>query len=279
MSFFEHLTPTQFNALSTCLVVIGLLVLRGFGLRLVSRHVTDLPARFVWRQGINYLILLLGSISLIRLWFEWFQSILTLLSVAVAAIIIVNKELLLNMAAYPVVVWRTLFKVGDRVAISTFRGDVISVNLFYTTLAEVGSLYQTDLPSGRILKVPNALIFTNVIANYSRGLGLMWHELRLELRLKDDWEKIRTLCLKALNEVSQPITADMEASLRETGDEIMFIKSEPQVLVQVDKDKLSLVMRYICQVHKRDESEQLVWNRLLPALRQAQIIEPDASAK
>jgi hypothetical protein len=56
--------------------------------------------------------------------------------------------------------------VGDRIQVNTFTGDVVEIGYFDTTLWEFAGNYMTnDLPSGRLIRFPNSLIFQDA-GNY-----------------------------------------------------------------------------------------------------------------
>jgi len=53
------------------------------------------------------------------------------------------------------IVIRAPYKVGDRIQVTEFMGDVVEINYFDTTLWEFAGEYMTnDLPSGRLIRFP-----------------------------------------------------------------------------------------------------------------------------
>jgi small-conductance mechanosensitive channel len=83
-----------------------------------------------------------------------------------------------------------MYRVGDRIKVNNFNGDVIDVGYFYTTLWEFGGEYiSNDLPSGRIIMLPNSLIFTTSIYNYSWPLfPYIWTEVEFYISYDSDFE-------------------------------------------------------------------------------------------
>ncbi len=42
---------------------------------------------------------------------------------------------------------------------------------------EIGNWVEADQSTGRVIHVPNALVFTEALANYSAGFAFLWNEL------------------------------------------------------------------------------------------------------
>src|SRR5206468_11806218 len=58
------------------------------------------------------------------------------------------------------IILRNPYKVGDRIQVNDFKGDVVEIGYLDTTLWEFSGDYLTnDLPSGRLIRFPNTLVF------------------------------------------------------------------------------------------------------------------------
>ena len=56
------------------------------------------------------------------------------------------------------IVIRVPYKVGDRIQIDQFTGDVVEIGYFDTTLWEfAGEYLSNDVPSGRLIRFPTVL--------------------------------------------------------------------------------------------------------------------------
>ena len=105
--------------------------------KMITKRTEKIKERYIARQINNYVVLLVVIFLVIVIWFEWFQSIFTFLSIAVAAIIIISKELLLNLVAHGVIISRELFEAGDRIQVGTYSGDVMETGPVFFTISEV----------------------------------------------------------------------------------------------------------------------------------------------
>lgn len=86
------------------------------------------------------------------------------------------------------IVIRTPYHVGDRIQIDAFTGDVVEISYLDTTLWEFGGDYLTnDLPSGRLIRFPNSLIFTSAVFNYSwKKFPFIWNEIPFHVAYESD---------------------------------------------------------------------------------------------
>ncbi len=211
----------------------------------------------------NSIILALGVIIVVRLWFEWFQSILTVLSLIAAALTIVSKELILNFMAYGIIIWRGLFNVGDRIQIGQHVGDVTEIGPSYFSVAEIGNWISSDEPTGRILKIPNSRALTDPVANYARGLSLIWNEISVEITINSDLERAHNILTAIGRKHTHQLREAEKNSVRTSTEEIMFTSTEPDVFSRIKDGKLTLSLRYLCKFHKRKATEQAVWDAIL----------------
>ncbi|MFW5973563.1 MAG: mechanosensitive ion channel domain-containing protein, partial [Bacteroidota bacterium] len=131
----EMLRIADGKVVGTVVVLAAFYLLRHIAYRIINERVEKLNRRYAWRQTVSYAIYLLVLLIIVRLWFAWFQSVWTLLSLVAAALVIISKELLLNVVASGVIAWRQLFEIGDRIQIADRAGDVIETGLMYFSVA------------------------------------------------------------------------------------------------------------------------------------------------
>lgn len=87
------------------------------------------------------------------------------------------------------IILRNPYRVGDRIQIDTFRGDVVEIGYLDTTLWEAGGDYLTsDLPTGRLIRFPNSLVLSSGVYNYSwRKFPYIWNELPFHIAYESDF--------------------------------------------------------------------------------------------
>ncbi len=269
LQIFLHNTLGKF--ISTVAIIFLLSLLRALLLRNINRHIEDLRSRYTWRQSVSYTISVIGVLLVVVIWFQQFQSVITMLSLVAAALTVAPKELILNFISHGVIISRRLFDVGDRIQIGGNIGDVIELGPVYFTIAEVGNWVNADEPTGRVIKVPNSSVLTQPLANYTRGLSLIWNEIRVELTVGSDWQKAKQIAEEIARQYTHQFSESELMEVRDEGEEFMFMKTEPTVYVQWREGKIALAIRYACKFHKRRFTEQKIWEALLQRFAEEEI--------
>ncbi len=177
------------------------------------RRVTDPWTRYRWRKTITYITLVIGVLVIGREWLEGFKSLATFLGLVSAGIAISLKDPLTNLAGWAFIVWRRPFEVGDRIEIAKHKGDVIDIRLFQFTLNEIGVWVDADQSTGRIVHIPNQLIFTEPVANYDKGFRYIWNEVPVVVTFESNWKKAKEILTAIAFKHAEHLTADAERDL------------------------------------------------------------------
>ncbi len=98
-SLINSIPETQAIVFQSILIVCGLWIIRTVILKLTVAKIKNDHTRYIWRQVVQYAVILLGIVLFFRLWFSGIQSILTFLGLISAAITIILKEPILNLFA------------------------------------------------------------------------------------------------------------------------------------------------------------------------------------
>jgi small-conductance mechanosensitive channel len=78
------------------------------------------------------------------------------------------QQPLFSLLGWLYIVTKEPYQVGDRVKIEDAKGDVIAVDFLVTTLWEInGDLVSSNKPWGRIVTLPNSVVLSSQVYNYS----------------------------------------------------------------------------------------------------------------
>jgi small-conductance mechanosensitive channel len=219
---------------------------------------------------IKYAALFLLGIALVFIWLEGIGPILTALTIVAAALTIVAKELILNFIGSFVIFWRELFAIGDRVQVGASTGDVIDKGLFYFTLLEAGQTGLSGHSTGRLVKVPNALVLTLPVVNATRGAGYVWNEIGLAVSADSDWEAARRLLLDAVKTYYADERVDLERVKQIFEKKRVFFKElGPRVYMDVTTGGFLLTLRYLCRSRLIRESRDAIVTRFVRDMEKA----------
>jgi small-conductance mechanosensitive channel len=261
----------QSRLLSTLLIVLALIVLRLVLLRVVNhRFREDTRALYSWRKGIEYFIVMLGILLVGRLWLEGVQSLATYLGLLSAGVAIALQDLIVNLAGWGFILWRRPFTVGDRIEINSHAGDVIDVRLFAFSLLEIGGRIDAEQSTGRVIHIPNGVIFREAVANFSQGLPYIWNEIPVLVTFESNWEKAKEIVTRVVNQFAPEVGDAVKAYGRKSGQRfvISYGNVAPAVYTKVDANGVLLTMRYLVNPRQRRNSEQQMWEAILRAFAQ-----------
>ena len=113
-----------------------------------------------------------------------------------------------GIAAWLMIIFKKPFQIGDRVVIAGITGDVTSISLTHVVLNQVGGSIGGEERSGRGILIPNAILFQNVIINYTLDQKYMLDEVPVRLTFDSDWERAKEILLAAAREVTPDIIAE-----------------------------------------------------------------------
>lgn len=176
------------------------------------------------------------------------------------------------------IVTRGPYKVGDRIQVGSFNGDVVEINFLDTTLWEfAGNLMTSDLPSGRLIRFPNSLIFQNQVYNYSwQKFPLVWNEVSFYITFKSDldWveKKVRDICMQQLDAETKGHVQDMRDQISDTPVEDIDIEEFPFVNFRIHENNwVEVLLIYI--VNPKHSSHMR--SKIVKAVVKGLLNEPD----
>jgi len=135
------------------------------------------------------------------------------------------------------------FRPGDRVQFPSLNlvGDVKDIGAMYTMLDQVGGTIGSEEPVGRYILVPNAMLFSQVVINYTvkQEAAYMLDEVVIRITYDSDWEAAEQILVEAATEV--------------TGDLIQATGVKPYIRSDWYDYGVYLRLRYLTRVKERVE--------------------------
>ncbi len=240
-------------------------LIRFIVLKIVWRNTENARTRYLWKRGLSVFITLSAIILIGSVWITAFARFGAFLGLLSAGLAIALKDPLTNMAGWIFISTRQPFMVGDRVQIGENIGDVIDIRLFQFTLMEVGNWVHADQSTGRIIHIPNQTVFIKPQANYSRGFQYIWNEIPVLLTFESNWQKAKEILEKIVNEHAEHLTKSAERRVKEATKKYMITYTHltPIVYTNVEESGVLLAIRYLCDPHKRRESQHAIWESIL----------------
>lgn len=258
----------QWKILASIVVIALVLIIRRYFLKYVTSKVEDDDngdAVYRARKVATYTAFTIVTVTLSFIWIEAFDNFATFLGLLSAGIAIGLSDVLKNIAGWAYILSRRPMSVGDRIEVAGTRGDVIDIRLFRFTLMEVGNWVDADQSTGRLVHVPNGILFTQQLANYTEGFSHIWEDLPVLITFESDYAKAEELIRRVLSEQCPDVEATVGKKIRETARQyrIRIGALTPTVYLSVKDSGVLLTARYLTDARGRRGTAQDVWRAIL----------------
>jgi small-conductance mechanosensitive channel len=199
----------------------------------------------------------------------------TYLGLLSAGLAIALQDPIANIVGWLFIVWRRPLEVGDRIEIGDHAGDVIDIRFFQFSLLEIRAWVDADQSTGRILHIPNKKIFSDAIANYSKGFAYIWHEIPVEITFESDWRKAKKLLGEIAERHAIQNAEIVRKQIRQSAKRYMinYENLTPIVYTKVNPSGVLLTLRYLSDPRQRRVTEEKVWEDILTAFEKEPKIE------
>jgi len=163
------------------------------------KYFTDEKEYFSFFLIIKYSLWFIAIIACVSLLFGNIGAWLTSLGLIGFGVTFALQKPILNFVAWLTIVFVKTYSIGDRINIGNIRGDVINITMMYTVLD--GLLENTDELSGKIVTVPNEMVLTSSVMNYTKSGFFLWDELSVSITYESNWSK----GLRILKEITSKV--------------------------------------------------------------------------
>lgn len=279
MEWIQGLTglsaESQVKLFTSILVVLLVYLLRRVVLRVVERRTEDSRLLYQWSKGSSQVAFVVTFLLVATIWLEAIQSLGTFLGLLSAGVAIALKDLVASMAGWLFILWRRPFQLGDRIQVGGRAGDVVDIRIFQFTLLEIGNWVEADQSTGRIIHVPNSLLFTEPLANYTSQFAFIWHEIPILLTFESDWKRGKEILQGILDSVTGATVAKAEKEIKLASKRFLihFSKLTPKVYTSVVESGVLLTLRFLCHARQRRGITEEIWEAVLEAFGKEEKIE------
>ena len=255
----------QTKLFESVFVIFVIIIIQRIVKKVLIAKVQDIKVRYQWQKISLYFGVFLIIVFLINTWLNIFGSVATFLGLISAGIAIALKDPLVNMVGWGFILIRQPFKVGDRIQIGKIAGDVIDIRLFQFSINEIGNWVDADQSTGRIIHIPNGVVFTEPQANYTEGFQYIWNEIPVLITFESDWKKAKQILKDIVNHHGVMLSNEAEKQIKEAAKKFLIFYSilTPTVYTSVKDSGVMLTMRYMCNPRERRTIEEKIWEDVL----------------
>jgi len=126
-----------------------------------------------------------------------------------------------------------------------------------------------------VLHIPNKSVFTQVLANYSKGLTYIWNELAVLVTFESDWAKAKGMLETLAVEHAAQRGQAAKGKLKDAANRyyINYDNLTPIVYTRVMDSGVRLTVRYLVEPRQRRNTENAMWEDILRTFAKEPTIE------
>ncbi|MGA8807435.1 MAG: mechanosensitive ion channel family protein, partial [Thermoanaerobaculia bacterium] len=251
-----------FRAITLAVMLLLVFAFSALWRRVTFRYIHDVRRRhqFLLLRRIVTLVVVAGVIA--ASFATDVGSLTTFAGFLTAGIAIALQDVILSVAGYFVIIGKYGIRVGDRVQIAHVSGEVLEVGLVWMYLMEFEARGRDQLPTGRIVEFPNAVVFDHSAGIFKQlpGTRYLWHEVSVTVPASADYRAVQQRMLDAVNsvfadygEAVQRQHREMERMLRLT-----MPPPQPQSRLRVAANGVEITIRYPVELEHATEVDDRI---------------------
>lgn len=267
--------PNYTQLIWSILVVAGAFLVNRLVVRMLNNRLEDPNQRHVYRKIVNYTLFALTGIILLVLWIRNLTFLTTLTGFIAAGLAIALRDVLLSLFGWLKIIWSRPFTVGDRIQVRELEGDIIDISPLHTVLLEVGNWVKAKQSTGRIIFIPNNVIFLESVFNSTMGFPYLWDDFSVQVTFESNVETARGLLKEPVEDVVGINYRRARQKIQKMGDRyaIRYENLSPRVYTAIKDSGVELTIRYMTQVRGRRETKSRLSTRVLELLNENPDVE------
>ena len=241
-----------------------------------DRYTPDKRRRHDARNVFRLTFAVVGTLAALGVVTQQWVGLLFSLGVVGFAVTFALQQPLFSLIGWLYIMVKRPYQVGDRVAIEDSKGDVVEVSFLVTTLWEIdGGLVSSNQPSGRIITLPNSVVLSSHVKNYTREeFPFVWNELSIQVAYETDFEyateRMRAVADDYIGDEMAARIGRYRERLSETPVELE-VQDRPTVNVVQQESWVEFRLRYLVHPRRGQRVKNELYKRILDAFND----EPD----
>ncbi len=262
----------QVSSLSSVMVSLLILFIAATFLKLTTPFMNkflfflDAQSRSLLLKAFNYIIWATAILIILAQFTGHVESLGISIGVFSAGLAIALQQPITSIVGWLVILAKRPYKIGDRIVVRENKGDVVEITLFYTVLREFGRDMGGDDPTGVKITIPNNIILTEPILNYTTDFPYIWDYVSVSVTYESDAKLAKKLVFDACNDVlgenMKKACERMKPHLYGTPQEVELC-DEPIVYSNFGPSSVDLQARYICRAVRRRQVKSDITSRIL----------------
>ncbi len=268
-------SPGMYRLLLSAALLVVTLLLRRFVTAIINRRIEDANRRHVFRKIANYCAWTLLVLALVVLWIQNLTFITAVAGFLAAGLAIALRDVLMSFFGWFKILLSRPFRVGDRIEVQQLQGDVIDITPLHTVVLELGNWIGASQSTGRIVYIPNNIIFLESVYNASLGFPYLWDEFAITVTFESDLDVAESLLKEPMEEQVGINYRRARREIQRLGDQfaIQFDNLTPRVYTSVSEHGVTVTLRYMTRVRRRREIKSRLSRRIMELLNEHPDVE------
>jgi len=212
----------QFNAWIPKIITLVVIFLVAYIVYFILESILKKYFSFVDREKefrsaksiLKYVIWILAIIAALSVAIGDLGVWLTSLGLVGFGVTFALQKPILNFVGWLTILFNGTYSLGDRIKVGDVRGDIIEIRMMYTVMD--GLLPNTDELSGKIITIPNEMVLTGSITNFTFNGVYLWDELSIDITYESNWDKaeklLKEVTFKVVNDYAKKTSNEKSAS-------------------------------------------------------------------
>lgn len=267
--YLSVLSFLQEEAVGIVLSIVILIVISRIVIITAGKYIENDHKKLAVKKWTRYITAMIAVLWVLVIYNAHMQKdtpfYLFIVGIFLAGIAISMRDVFSNVVGWFVIISQKGFKNGDRIKIGSFKGDVIDVGIFRTIIAEIGDWVEADQSTGRLISMPNSMVLSQEISNYTQGYDFIWDEIKLLITFESDWQKAESIITEIANKDFNQKKEQIQERLKKVKRNLLlrFNYISPKVYVAVKDCGVELALRYMVRARRRRTLEDYVAREVL----------------
>jgi small-conductance mechanosensitive channel len=248
--------------------IIGLLIIIAAS-RLIKKSITHyvkgVDTRYRLRKFINFISYLIIILVLTIIFSDQLGNLTVAMGVAGAGVAFALQEVIASFAGWFAITFAGFYNPGDRVQLGGIKGDVIDISFLRTTLMEVGEWVNSDLYSGRVVRVANSFVFKEPVFNYSGEFPFLWDEIIIPVKYGSDHNLARQILENIAKETVGEYTKNAHSAWMDFSKQFLLEDAtvEPLVSLVTNDNWIEFTLRFVVNFKFRRKTKDRLFTKIL----------------
>lgn len=248
-------SPQLFRFLVSLGLIAIVVIVSRFIVTLINKRFDDANRRHVFRKVTNYTSTTLAILILLFTWIENLAFLTAAIGFIAAGLAIALRDVIMSLFGWIKIIWAHPFGVGDRIEINDIEGDIIDISPLHTVVLELGNWVEATQSTGRIIYIPNSLIFQHPVSNSTLGFQYLWDEFSILVTFESDFDVAEELLKDPVEEEIGINYRRARKDIQDLGNRyaIQYENLNPRVYSSIKDSGVKLTLRYLTRARGRRE--------------------------